>query len=91
MSQAFHAIVRGYVQGVSFRYHTKKTAAGLGLTGWVRNLPNGTVEVFAQGDKAPLDQLISWLERGPSYASVDNVAVVWKEPSEDLKRFDISF
>jgi acylphosphatase len=74
MGQArIHAIVHGRVQGVNFRHYTAKEAGRLGLRGWVRNLPDGTVEVEAEGDTAALDTFLSWLHHGPPSARVDKV------------------
>lgn len=65
--------VRGRVQGVAFRAHTRELARRLGLTGHAKNLPDGSVEVLACGDGAALDELESWLRRGPPAARVDAV------------------
>jgi acylphosphatase len=66
--------VRGRVQGVAFRAHTRELARRLGLTGHAKNLPDGSVEVLACGDAAALGELESWLRRGPPAARVDEVA-----------------
>ena len=68
--ESLHAIVHGEVQGVHFRVHTAREAGRLRLRGWVRNLPDGTVEVQAAGDAASLDALERWLEQGPPAARV---------------------
>lgn len=65
--------VTGKVQGVWFRAHTQREAEKLGLTGWVRNLPDGSVEVLACGDENALAQLEIWLRRGPERALVAEV------------------
>jgi len=65
--------VSGRVQGVFFRATTRDTARRLGLTGWVRNRPEGDVELVACGDEAALKQLEEWLWRGPPHARVDGV------------------
>ncbi|HEY3488235.1 MAG TPA: acylphosphatase [Gammaproteobacteria bacterium] len=67
--------IRGLVQGVFFRASTREQAAALGLTGWVRNLPDGCVEAAACGEDAQLEQLERWLRRGPELAMVDSVEV----------------
>jgi len=84
-----HAIVTGYVQGVSFRYYTQREARGLGLTGWVRNRPDGAVEVLAEGSKHQLDQLVDFLNYGPSMASVEGVDVQWGPASQAFHDFEI--
>ena len=63
--------VHGLVQGVGFRYHTCQQALALGLTGYVKNLPDSTVEIVADGTDEQLQQLINWAEHGPSTAQVD--------------------
>lgn len=70
-----HFIVSGKVQGVFFRRHTQQQARRLGLHGWVRNLPDGKVEIKAFGKAAPLEKLHEWLKQGPSLAHVDSVHV----------------
>jgi acylphosphatase len=76
MKKALHAIVKGRAQGVYYRASTRDKAKSLGLTGWVRNLPNGDVEFLAVGDEAMLDELIKWAWEGPDYALVTDV--VWE-------------
>lgn len=66
-------LIRGKVQGVFFRQSSRRVARELGLTGWCRNLPNGSVEVCACGDEAVLNQFQSWLANGPPQARVDTV------------------
>ena len=70
-----HVLVEGTVQGVGFRYHCAHTAQELGVVGQVRNLPDGDVEVMAQGESEAVARLISWLERGPRWASVRTITV----------------
>lgn len=65
-----HCHVSGKVQGVWFRASTKKYADDLGVTGWVRNLPDGRVEVMACGDSNLVEQLYLWLQHGPAIAKV---------------------
>lgn len=67
----------GRVQGVYFRHSTKTEARRLGLRGWVRNLGDGSVEVFAVGQRPQIDQLVDWCGKGPSNARVDRVEVKW--------------
>jgi acylphosphatase len=70
---AFSGRVEGLVQGVGFRYHTKSQADQYGLTGWVRNTADGAVEVWAEGDKAALEQFGQWLAAGPAWAHVTRI------------------
>lgn len=69
-----HCYVAGKVQGVWFRASTKEQADRLGVTGWVRNLPDGRVEVMACGDREKLEQLQAWLRQGPRLAKVAEFA-----------------
>ena len=84
-----HAIVRGDVQGVGFRYWIADQARDAGLAGWVRNLPDGSVECLAEGPRARLDELAELLRRGPSSAEVEEVELEWREAAHDLERFQI--
>lgn len=70
----------GRVQGVGFRYFTQEAAALEGLTGWVRNLPGGAVEVFAEGDQGALERFERQLARGPSLARVESVDATDETP-----------
>lgn len=71
--RAIHATVTGRVQGVGYRQGCRQTARSMNLVGWVRNLDNGSVEVFAQGDSDSLDWLVEWLWSGPGPARVTGV------------------
>jgi len=66
-------LVEGVVQGVGFRHFTWRLAGRLGLSGWARNLPDGSVEVVAEGDPELLGRLEQELKKGPSFAAVTNV------------------
>lgn len=70
MKHGLHCYVAGQVQGVFFRMETCRRARDLGLTGWVRNLSDGRVEVMAYGEERPLERLRDWLRRGPELAHV---------------------
>ncbi len=84
-------VVSGIVQGVYYRYSTKDRADSLGLGGTVRNLPNGDVEVVAQGEDSQVQALIEWCRQGPPGARVDRVDVKWEEPTEAFKGFSIRY
>lgn len=86
-NQQIHAIVHGHVQGVSFRYYTVATARTLNLTGWVRNLPDGTVEAVAEGPKAQLESLVVFLRRGPTGARVTKLDLEWLPASGQYTEF----
>lgn len=89
--KAIRAIVSGRVQGVGYRYRTLEEAGRLGLSGWVRNLPSGQVEVLAQGPAAAVDHLVAWLAGGPRWASVSGVEVRPAEPDAGLVTFQVRF
>ena len=77
---AVRIIIHGEVHGVSFRASTKIKALELCLTGWVRNLPSGTVEVHAEGSRDSLDKLIKWCQQGPPLAKVFRSDLDWITP-----------
>jgi acylphosphatase len=82
-------VVTGLVQGVYFRASTVEVATSLGLVGSVRNLPNGCVEIDAQGDPDKVENLLEWARQGPPSARVDNVDLSELELNESLKVFSI--
>ena len=84
-----HAIVKGLVQGVGYRFFVIRRAELLGLTGWVKNLPDGTVEVVAEGDRELLEELIKELWKGPSAAQVTDVIINWERYTGEFKNFDV--
>jgi acylphosphatase len=88
--ERLHAVIRGDVQGVGFRYFVQRNAGRLGLTGWVRNNDDGTVEVVAEGGRAELEQLKRALEEGPRMARVDRVEARWSEATGGLDGFDLA-
>lgn len=73
MNSCRHYLVSGQVQGVFYRASTESTARRLGLTGWVRNLPDGRVELVACGEETRLMDLERWLWQGPPHAHVEEV------------------
>ena len=86
-----HAIVSGIVQGVNFRYYTARQAETLGVTGWVANQWDGTVQVVAEGTRAQLEALLEWLEHGPPSARVDGVEATWEEPTGEYTTFRVRY
>lgn len=85
MTLCIHATVSGKVQGVWFRASTQQEAERYGLTGWVRNLPDGRVEVLACGEKEKIARFCEWLKKGPSQAEVSDFSceeVLWEEHAE---------
>ena len=66
-------LVSGRVQGVGFRYAAREAASACGVAGWARNLPDGSVEIVAQGSPDAMDRMTAWARRGPPGARVDRV------------------
>lgn len=87
---ARHAIVHGRVQGVAFRHHTKLRARACGLAGWVRNLADGAVEVWFEGEEARVLELAAWLETGPPAARVTRVELE-DVPPAGSNQFQVRF
>ncbi len=85
MVQRVRLRIRGRVQGVFYRKTTEDIARALGLSGWVRNMTDGSVEAFAIGPREKLEQLISWCADGPPSAQVDSVETLWKTLEELLE------
>lgn len=91
-NKAFKAKVFGVVQGVGFRYHTYRKALALeGVIGYVKNLPDGAVEVWAEGNEDALQQLLKHIQRGPLGSSVERVDVDWQTPTGKYSTFNIAF
>lgn len=84
-----HAIVRGRVQGVGYRYFVVDQAKALGLTGWVRNLEDGTVEAVAEGPEEVLRDFEARLREGPRFASVEAIEAAWSDQPEGHAGFDV--
>ncbi len=84
-------IIEGRVQGVWFRESTRKKALSLGLSGWVRNRPDRTVEALAEGDRDQVEKLISWCRKGPPAARVDRVHQNREEWKGEFESFDVVF
>ena len=86
-----HLVISGRVQGVAFRYYTRRQAQALGLTGWVRNQPDGRVEVLVEGRDAEVEAMIEWCHHGPPSAMVTNVEITRSQASGQFPSFDITF
>lgn len=86
-----HLLVSGRVQGVWFRGSTAGEARKLALSGWVRNLADGRVEVLAEGPRPALEKLVTYCHRGPTFARVSAVAAEWSEPRGDLSPFEVAY
>lgn len=88
-SASLQAAVYGRVQGVFFRDFVKRHARELGLAGYVRNLPDGAVEVQAEGEKRQLEKLTGYLNSGPPAARVDEVVTRWSEYTGNYSGFSV--
>ena len=82
--ERLHAVVHGHVQGVGFRYFVQRRASELGLSGWVRNNDDGTVEAVAEGPRETLEQ-------GPRSARVERVDATWSVATGGLDAFDLAW
>ena len=88
---ACKAVVSGRVQGVGYRYFVYQHAKFLDLKGYVKNMMDGDVEVYAEGDKSAIDSLLRKLERGPGFAHVHKIDVQWPEPSGKYTDFNVTY
>ena len=88
MPSCRHVYVRGRVQGVAFRWYTQEKAAELGVSGWVRNLADGRVEAWLEGDGHAVGEMLAWLRRGPPSARVEGVDAREREP-EGFGAFEV--
>ena len=86
-----HIFVMGFVQGVGFRRYIKKKAQALGLKGWIKNLPDGRVEILAQGSKEDIAKLIKIAEKGNIFSFIKGVVVDWQKDEKTLSDFEILF
>ena len=83
-------IISGKVQGVFYRASCQEVAQRLGLTGWVKNLLDGNVEVLAQGEKEKIEKLIEWCKKGSDGARVDDVEIKWNDVINNFEGFVIA-
>ena len=86
-----HVFVSGRVQGVSFRWYTQRKAQELGLTGWVRNLWDGRVEVIFEGEEKAVRDAVAWCHSGPPSASVDDLEIKYETPSGEFNGFRVTY
>jgi acylphosphatase len=91
VQKRLEATVHGYVQGVGFRYWVREQARWLNLRGYVRNLPDRTVEVVAEGSEQDLASLLALLHNGPPSASVRQVDSGWHSVSGRFRGFEVRF
>ncbi len=84
-----HVVVRGFVQGVGFRYYIYKIGIRLQMRGYVKNLFTGEVEAEIEGDRSLIEEMISQIRIGPRMSRVTDIAVEWREPKHDCSTFEI--
>lgn len=89
VNERLRARVRGIVQGVGFRYFTRECAARLELTGWVRNVADGSVELVAEGPRADLERLLERITAGPAQGSVSGVESDWSKATDEFGSFTV--
>ena len=89
--KTIHAIVEGKVQGVFFRAYTRDEAEMLGLSGWVRNRPDGSVEALISGDARNVDRMLEWLETGSPMSKVSRVIIESGQQPSETKDFVIRY
>ena len=89
MKERAHVFVSGLVQGVGFRYFVYHQAVNLDLQGYVRNLYDGDVEIYAEGDRSLIEELISQVKIGPRSAKVNDLKIQWKDPGQKYHKFEI--
>ena len=90
-SKRIHVIVEGRVQGVFFRAYTRDEAVRLGLCGWVRNRPDGSVEALVEGEKSAVGKMIQWFHLGSPHSNVAQVHVTEEAPVGDSSTFEIHY
>ena len=86
-----HIYVEGIVQGVYYRDNTELKDREYGLSGWVRNLSDGRVEIVCEGAEKDIQRLISWCQEGPSRAHVQKVDVEWEKSTGEFKSFTVRY
>jgi len=87
MKKAYKVLIQGRVQGVGFRYYTEQQARRLGISGWVRNCADGSVETLICGDESQTETMLSWLKHGPISASVSTINIEKSQtmPASDFR------
>ncbi|MCD6249340.1 MAG: acylphosphatase [candidate division Zixibacteria bacterium] len=83
-------LISGMVQGVGFRYYTYQKAQQLRVTGWVKNLPDGRVQVLAEGEREVLEEFISELKAGPNFSVIQDVNISWSESTGRFSSFEVT-
>jgi len=91
MIRRYHVLISGRVQGVCFRANTWEKACSLELTGWVRNLPDGSVEAVFEGEKAAVEAMREWCRTGTPPARVDRLKAEEESPTGEFTGFEIVY
>ena len=92
MKSRLHLKISGMVQGVFFRAGTQDQARAIGgITGWVKNLPDGSVECIAEGEKEKLNQFLDWCKHGPAGSQVEKIEEEWEEYIGEFTEFNIRY
>jgi len=86
-----HVFVSGKVQGVFYRENTRKKAEKLGVSGWVKNLRDNRVEAVFEGNKSSVEEMVNWARKGPIWAKVEAMDVVWEDCTGQFASFDIRY
>ncbi len=89
MNIRVHIFISGKVQGVFFRDSTKTRAKELGVSGWVRNLPDGRVEAVLEGQKEIVEEMVEWCRKGPEYARVTGMEVIEENYKNEFDNFSL--
>ncbi len=89
MFKKIHLLISGSVQGVFYRVNSKNKADEFGLTGWVRNISNGRVEIVAEGEEKNLKNMINWCNNGSNNAIISEIKVKWEKYSGKFDKFEI--
>ncbi len=89
MTRRVHITVRGVVQGVGFRMYTQSEANRLELRGYVRNLPDGSVKIVAEGPADDVERLVEWAKHGPPAAVVEDVGIEYGQPTGEFRGFTV--
>jgi acylphosphatase len=90
MKRGAHAFVSGQVQGVGYRYYVNKLARRYNLTGWVRNLSDGRVEIMAEGEERELQDFIAEVKKGSRWSTVADVQTEWLNYERKFRSFEIT-
>jgi len=91
MTVRAHVFISGRVQGIFFRFETRRLARRLGVAGWVRNRRDGRAEAVFEGEKEDVERMIEFCGQGPPGARVTNVEVGWEEPTGEFEGFNVRY